>query len=161
MHFVNPFKPVSSLYLQRGIPETGSKPAGIGLHLNSIINGMPPSRASTTGMRSSDVLQGMQSTSSISLNKVENMKKYVISSNMDRQPLVDNRNEIHETDASLAADYFSPSLKEPIALYPASDHDKRKLSPTDAGNSEGLDQHTPGKKKLVLIFFIFYNFFFL
>lgn len=147
MHFVNPFKPVSSLYLQRGIPETGSKPAGIGLHLNSIINGMPPSCASTTGMRSSDVLQGMQSTSSISLNKVENMKKYVISSNMDRQPLVDNRNEIHETDASLAADYSSPSLKEPIALYPASGHDKRKLSPTDAGNSEGLDQHTPGKKK--------------
>jgi hypothetical protein len=53
---------------------TGSKPPGIGLHLNSIVNAMPPSGV----MRLSDGFQGgIQSKLSISLHKVESVTKSV------------------------------------------------------------------------------------
>lgn len=60
---------------------TVSKPPGIGLHLNSIINAMPPSCASTTGVRLSDGLPG--SKSSISLHIVENVTRSLTPFNMD------------------------------------------------------------------------------
>ncbi|KAK7260869.1 hypothetical protein RIF29_27168 [Crotalaria pallida] len=143
--------PVTSLSTQRcsgtgNFQVTGCKPSGIGLHLNSIINAMPPGCTTTTAMRLSDGLQGMKSTSSISVHNMENMKRCLISSNVDGQSSVDTGNEGHEIDASIAADSFiseSSSLAEHIASYPASAHDKRKLSPTDAGNSEEF----PSKKK--------------
>lgn len=155
MKMVKLSEPITSLFPQRcsgNFPVTGSKPSGIGLHLNSIINAMPPGRATTPGMRLSDGLQGMKSTSSISLHKMENMKICLISSNVDGQSSVDTGNESHEIDASIAADSFiseSPRLTEHNALYPASVHDKRKLSPTIAGNSEEFNQPSSTKKKSV------------
>ncbi|MED6209184.1 hypothetical protein PIB30_052336 [Stylosanthes scabra] len=128
---------------------TCPKPSGIGLHLNSIVNAMPPGCGATTGMRSSNNLQGMKSAS-ISIHKVENMKGCLILSNIDRQSLVDTGNESQANDSSLAVDSFisgSPSLTEPVALCTESLHDKRKLSPTDDGNIEESKQPSPIKKK--------------
>lgn len=146
------------------VPVIGStsKPSGIGLHLNSIINAMPPGRASTTGVRLSDCLQGIKSTSSISVHKMDNMTRSSISSDMDGQSFVDTRTESHETDTSVAADSFiSESLRliEPISVHLESAHDKRSLSPAETGNAEELNPHSPCKKKSVLVMFlIFHNF---
>ncbi|MED6217900.1 hypothetical protein PIB30_021855 [Stylosanthes scabra] len=128
---------------------TCPKPSGIGLHLNSIVNAMPPSCGATTGMRSSNNLQGMKSAS-ISIHKVENKKGCLILSNIDMQSLVDTGNESQANNSSLAVDSFisgSPSLTEPVALCPESVHDKRKLSPTDDGNLQESKQPSPIKKK--------------
>lgn len=169
MKMVKLSEPITSLFPQRGsgnFPVTGSKPSSIRLvHLNSIAMAMPPGHASTIDVGLSDGLQGMKSTSSMSLHKVENMKRSLISSNMDGQSLVDTRHESHETDASVAADSFiseSPSLTEPNALNQARAHDKRRLSSTDARDTEELNQLSPGKKKSVLvnvIFLIVHNFY--
>ncbi|KAK7293781.1 hypothetical protein RJT34_16655 [Clitoria ternatea] len=151
MQMVKLSEPITSLIPQRvggNFPVTGPKPSGIGLHLNSIINAMPTGYAGTTGMRLSDGLQGMKSTSSISLHKVGNMKRSILSSNSDGQSLLDNRNESREIDASIAADSSlpqSPGMTEPISSYPATV--KRKLGPADAENSEELNQSSPCKKK--------------
>nr|XP_027189568.1 protein tesmin/TSO1-like CXC 2 isoform X2 [Cicer arietinum] len=132
------------------VPVTGSKPPGIGLHLNSIINAMPASGASTTAVRLSNGLQGIKSKPTISLHKVENVTQSSILSNIDGQSVIDARNEIHETDASVAADSFiseSSILTEPIALYPENAHDKRRLSPTDTENTEEFNHPSTSKKK--------------
>ncbi|OIW09275.1 hypothetical protein TanjilG_01246 [Lupinus angustifolius] len=139
MKMVKLSEPVTSLFPQRcsGI----AKPSGIGLHLNSIINAIPPGCAATTGIKS---------TLLISLHRMDNMKRCLISSNMDGQASIDTGNESHEIDASTAADSLnseSPSLAEPIPVNPASVHGKRKLSPTDAGNSEEFNRSSPIKKK--------------
>ncbi|KAK7362035.1 hypothetical protein VNO77_04133 [Canavalia gladiata] len=115
-------KSITSLLPHRGsgsgnFPVTGPKPSGIRLHLNSIINVMPVGRAATAGVRLSDGLQGMKSTSSISLHKVDNMKRSVPQSNTDGRSLVDTRNESHEIDASVATDSFIsefPGTTEPV-----------------------------------------------
>ncbi|GAU15107.1 hypothetical protein TSUD_08450, partial [Trifolium subterraneum] len=128
----------------------GSKPPGIGLHLNSIVNAMPPSRASTSGVRLSDGLQGIQSKPSISLRKVESVTRSSVPSNMDGQSFIDTRNESHETDASVVADSFiseSPILKESIDLYPANTHDKKRVSPTEVENTEESNHRSTSKKK--------------
>ncbi|KAJ1404896.1 CRC domain-containing protein TSO1, partial [Sesbania bispinosa] len=52
MKMVKLSEPITSLFPQRGsgnLPVTGSKPSGIGLHLNSIINAMPPGRCFNYG----------------------------------------------------------------------------------------------------------------
>lgn len=124
---------------------TVSKPPGIGLHLNSIINAMPPSCASTTGVRLSDGIQG--SKSSISLHIVENVARSSTPSNMDDQSFIDTKNESHETDASVVADSFiseSPILTESIDLYPANAPDKRRVRPTDA---EEFNHPSTSRKK--------------
>lgn len=147
------------------VPVTGSKPPGIGLHLNSIINAMPASGASTTAVRLSNGLQGIKSKPTISLHKVENVTQSSILSNIDGQSVIDARNEIHETDASVAADSFiseSSILTEPIALYPENAHDKRRLSPTDTENTEEFNHPSTSKKKsVIVIFLIVHNFYYL
>ncbi|MCH86448.1 cysteine-rich polycomb-like protein, partial [Trifolium medium] len=132
------------------VPVASSKPPGIGLHLNSIVNAMPPSRASTSGVRLSDGLQGIQSKPSISLHKVESVTRSSVPSNMDGQLFIDTRNESHETDASVVADSFiseSPILKESIDLYPANTHDKKRISPTEVENTEESNHRSTSKKK--------------
>ncbi|CAJ2674979.1 unnamed protein product [Trifolium pratense] len=131
------------------VPVAGSKPPGIGLHLNSIVNAMPPSRASISGVRLSDGLQGIQSKPSISLHKVESVTRSSVPSNMDGQSFIDTRNESHETDASVVADSFiseSPILKESIDLYPANTNDKR-VSPTEVENTEESNHRSTSRKK--------------
>ncbi|XP_027333149.1 protein tesmin/TSO1-like CXC 2 [Abrus precatorius] len=126
MKTVKPSEHISSSFPQRGsgnFPVTGPKPSGIGLHLNSIINAMPTGRATTTSMRLSDGLQGMKPKSSISLYRVENMKRSVLTSNVDGQSLVDIRNESHDIAASVATNSFI------------------------SGNSEEFNQPSPSKKK--------------
>ncbi|KAL2318093.1 hypothetical protein Fmac_031969 [Flemingia macrophylla] len=113
----------TSLCPQRGsrdFPLTGPK-AGTALHLNSVINVMPTGEAATTGVRLPEGLQGMKSTPLIRLQRMDNVKRSILSSNPDRQTLVDTRNESHEVDSSLS---------------------------TDAGNSEDFNEPpNPRKKK--------------
>ncbi|KAL4307586.1 hypothetical protein HN51_041958 [Arachis hypogaea] len=142
----------SSLFPQRcsgNSTVTCPKPSGIGLHLNSIVNAMPPGCAATTGIRSSDCLQGKKSAL-ISINKVENMKGRLTSSNIDGQSLIDSGNESQANISSLPVDSFisgSHSPTEPVAICPESLHDKRKLSPTGDGYPEESKQPSPSKKK--------------
>ncbi|KAG4379242.1 hypothetical protein GLYMA_17G208500v4 [Glycine max] len=121
---VKPSELVTSLCPRRGsgnFPSTSPKPSGIGLHLNSIINAIPIDQAATTGVRLSDSSQGMKSTSSIRLQRMENVKRSILSSNVDGRSLVDTRTESHEIDDTVA---------------------------TDTGNSEDLNQPpSPCKKK--------------
>lgn len=141
------------------LPVTASKPPGIGLHLNSIINAVP----SSTGVRLSDGLQGMHSKSSITLHKVENMTRSSIPTDTDNQSFIDARNESHETDASVAADYFiseSPIMTESIDLYLENAHDKKRVSHADTENTEEFNHPNTSKKKLVIpIFLVINNFY--
>ncbi|WJX24212.1 hypothetical protein P8452_13343 [Trifolium repens] len=114
----------------------GSKPLGIGLHLNSIVNAMPISGVK----RLSDGLQGgIQSKPYISLHKVESVT---------RSSSVPSRNESHQTHASVvAADSFiseSPIMKESIDLYPA--NKKRVSSPAVVENTEESNRRSTSKK---------------
>ncbi|CAI8605939.1 unnamed protein product [Vicia faba] len=132
------------------LPVTASKPPGIGLHLNSIINAVPLSCPSSTGVRLSDGLQGMHSKSSITLHKVENAAKSSIPTDMDGQSFIDTRNKSHETDAPVAADYFiseSPIMTESIDLYLENACDKRRVSPADTENTEEFNHPNTSKKK--------------
>lgn len=145
------------------LPVTASKPPGIGLHLNSIINAVPLScPSSSTGVRLSDGLQGMHSKSSITLHKVENVTRSSIPTDMDSQSFIDTRNESHETDASVAADYFiseSPIMTESIDIYPENTCDKRRVSPTSIENTEEFNHPNTSKKKSVIL--VIYKFYFL
>ncbi|TKY58156.1 CRC domain-containing protein TSO1 [Spatholobus suberectus] len=134
MKMVKLSEPVTSLCPQQGsgnFPLTGPKPSGIGLHLNSIINAMPTGQAATTGVRLSDGLQGMKSASSIRLQRMENVKRSILSSNADGQSLVDARNEGHEIDASVATDAGNP---EDFNQPPSPCKKKKKTSVTADGN---------------------------
>jgi hypothetical protein len=130
----------------------GSKPPGIGLHLNSIVNAMPTSGV----MRLSDGLQGrIQSKPSISLHKVESVT---------RSSSVLSRNESHETHASVvAADSFiseSPIMKESIDLYPANTHDKKRVSPAEVEIIEESNHRSTSKKKSVITIFLIVHIFY-
>ncbi|ESW33219.1 hypothetical protein PHAVU_001G052500 [Phaseolus vulgaris] len=111
----------SSLYPQQGcgnLPLPGSKPSGIGLHLNSIVNAMPTNEAATTGVRLPDTSPRMKSTSSERLQRREIIKGSMLSCNVNAESSVDTRTESHEIDA------------------------------TDAGNSEEFNKSpSPCKKK--------------
>ncbi|KAH1212841.1 hypothetical protein AAZX31_14G113700 [Glycine max] len=98
---VKPSELVTSLCPQRGsgnFPLTGPKPTGIGLHINRIMNAIPTGQAATMGVRLSDGSQGMKSTSSIRLQRIENVKRSILSSNVDGRSLVNTRTESHEID---------------------------------------------------------------
>ncbi|XP_019457660.1 PREDICTED: uncharacterized protein LOC109358047 [Lupinus angustifolius] len=145
--------------LQFGEPTIGSHNSHANLNVNSSktkmfklsepVASLFPEQYSGAA-NASDGLQGTKSTSLISLHKMDNMKRSLIASNMDGQPSVDTGNESHEVDASKAADSFISeplSLAEPTSLNPASVHGKRKLSATDAGNSEECNQSSRSKKR--------------
>jgi hypothetical protein len=143
------------------VPVAGSKPPGIGLHLNSIVNAMPPSRTSTSVVRLSDGLQGIQSKPSISLHKVESVTRSSVPSNVDGQSFI-ARNESRETDASVVADSFiseSPILKESIDLYPANTHDKKRVSPAEVEIIEESNHRSTSKKKSVIMIFLIVHIF--
>ncbi|KAI4337337.1 hypothetical protein L6164_015768 [Bauhinia variegata] len=117
----------------------GSKPSGIGLHLNSIVNAMPLAEG---------CMQKMKSVSSVSWQKVENMNKCLISSNMDGQSSVgaeDERREITATSESPST--MDPSNYLDHVEHPADVHYKRKLNPKEAGNFEEMSQSSPKRKK--------------
>ncbi|CAL0323135.1 unnamed protein product [Lupinus luteus] len=123
--------------------------SGIELHLNSSINAMPPGCAATNVMRLVDGIQGMKSISLISSPKTDDVKRSLIASNMDGQSSINTGKESHEIDASKAADSFiseSLSIAELTSVNPESVHDKRKLSATDAGNSEKIKRSSRSKK---------------
>ncbi|KAI4316303.1 hypothetical protein L6164_024295 [Bauhinia variegata] len=129
-------------------PVTGSKPSGIGLHLNSTVDAMPLGHAAFTHR------QDMKSASSICHN-VENMYRCLISSNMDGQSSVgieDERREITASIVSVSATPESASTMDPSNLLDYVEHtagiqNKRKLSPKEAGNAEEINQPSPKNKK--------------
>lgn len=131
---VKPSELVTSLCPRRGsgnFPSTSPKPSGIGLHLNSIINAIPIDQAATTGVRLSDSSQGMKSTSSIRLQRIENVKRSILSSNVDGRSLVNTRTESHEIDDTGNSEDFnipsSPCQKKSVLLIFLIIHDSYSL----------------------------------
>ncbi|XP_028779281.1 CRC domain-containing protein TSO1 [Neltuma alba] len=140
------------------LPVKGSKPSGIGLHLNSIVNAMPHGRDAFTGMRLAEGCTGLQDGKSVNLlscRDAEDFKRGLPSSNMDEQPSVGSECERYETNASITADSLPsefPSSTEPANLsahveHPASVQDERKLSSVGDGKFEDSNQTSPKKKK--------------
>ncbi|XP_054796275.1 uncharacterized protein LOC129301701 [Prosopis cineraria] len=154
-------KPITTTFSHRRseiFPAKSSKPSGIGLHLNSIVNAMPHGRAAFTGMRLAEGcsgLQGGKSATSLSCRNAEDLKTGLISSNMDEQLSIGNERERHERNASITADPLasdSPSSIEQANLsihveHPSSVQDERQLSSLGDGNFEDSNQTSPKKKK--------------
>ncbi|RDY11284.1 CRC domain-containing protein TSO1, partial [Mucuna pruriens] len=151
MEMVKLAEPVTSLSPQRGsgiVPLTASKPSGIGLHLNSIINAMPTGQAATTGVRLSDGLQRKKSTSSIRLQRIENVKRSILSSNAGGQSLVDTRNESHEIDASVATDAGNSESSN----KPPSPPSKKKKRTSATPNGKGCKRCNCKKSKCLKLY---------
>lgn len=140
----------------------GSKPSGIGLHLNSIVNAMPHDGAAFTGMKLADTgtdSHGGKSVTIVSCRNAEDLKKDLISSNMDEKISVGNKCERHERNAPIPADSLppgSPSSIEPTHLsihveHPAYVNDELKLISVGDGRFEGSNQTSPKKKKSVIL----------
>ncbi|KAF7830270.1 protein tesmin/TSO1-like CXC 2 [Senna tora] len=154
-------KPITSLFPPRcsgNFPVTGSKPSGIGLHLNSIVNAMPHGRAALTGMRLAEGCAGSEGVKSLT-----SLSCPTVPSNMDRQSSVDNEDQRHESNASTAAGSFSSECPSSIELpnllihteHPVSVQDERKLSSVGDGNFEESSETSPKKKKSALLYFLF------
>ncbi|KAI9106747.1 hypothetical protein K1719_022275 [Acacia pycnantha] len=99
--------------------------------------------------------QGGKSVTLLSCRNAEDSTRGLISSKMDEQPLVGNKCERHERNASISTDSRpseSPRSLEPATLsilveHPASFQDERKLSSVGDENFEDSNQTSPKKKK--------------
>ncbi|KAK4277150.1 hypothetical protein QN277_015192 [Acacia crassicarpa] len=154
-------KPITTTFSPRcseSFPVKCSKPSGIGLHLNSIINAMPHGCAAFTGMRLAEGCTGSQGGKSVTLlscRNAEDLTRGLISSEMDEQPLVGNKCERNERNASICTDSLpseSPSSLEPANLsilvdHPARFQEERKSSSIGDGKFEDSNQTSPKKKK--------------
>ncbi|GMY29335.1 CRC domain-containing protein TSO1-like isoform X2 [Fagus crenata] len=138
-------------------PLTVSKPSGIGLHLNSIVNAVPITCASASLKHAEDYMgvQGMKSESVMSCHSLEKMKSCPISSNVVERVLFFAEDGRNKTKASIAASSASSefphttdslNLLKPIE-HDATPYDKRKYNSEQADSYEEYNQASPKKKK--------------
>ncbi|KAJ7966154.1 Protein tesmin/TSO1-like [Quillaja saponaria] len=153
-------QPITSLFATRcsgNSPLAGSKPSGIALHLNSIVNAVPLARVSSTSTRLAEdymSVQGMKPASTMNCHVLENMKSCLISSNAVGEASASNEDERHDTSALRAATSStseSPGAVEHSYLLkhienPETLHDKRKLCSEHAESFEEFNQPSPRKK---------------
>ncbi|XP_020230310.1 protein tesmin/TSO1-like CXC 2 [Cajanus cajan] len=104
MKMVKLSEPVTSLCPQRGSGNLPLTETGIGVHSNGFINAMPTGQAATTGVRLSESLQVMKSAPSIRLQRMENVKRSILSSSSGRPSLVETKNESREIVTSVSSD---------------------------------------------------------
>ncbi|CAN4127913.1 unnamed protein product [Withania somnifera] len=137
------------------------KPSGIGLHLNSIVNGMEPGSGATVSMKSFErgnlSIHGKKLTSMLSCHPSKNLKSYLISSNVVRSNLTsgdnDGEHESYVSNAeSVAASLslnnakplYAPVLLKPMEHTPSH---KRKFNSEHINSTMDYNQSSPKKKR--------------
>ncbi|KAK7384740.1 hypothetical protein VNO78_30441 [Psophocarpus tetragonolobus] len=149
MKTVMPSEPVTSLCPQQrssgNFPLIGPKPSGIGLHLNSIIIAIPAGQAATTGVKLPDGSQGMNSTPSIRLQRIANVKRSLLSSNVDGQSPIDIKNE-NQGFVATVTDAENSELNEPPSPS------KKKIKTSVAANNNGRKHCNCKKSKCVKLY---------
>ncbi|KAA8521532.1 hypothetical protein F0562_012205 [Nyssa sinensis] len=139
-----------------------SKPSGIGLHLNSIVNAMPMGCGATASLKSTEKgylnIKGMKSVSIRGCHLPENTKNSSISSNVIDKVSASTEDGSHETPTSVGATSAtsqSPQIVKPLnntvqlelIEYRPTPYDKSKSSSARAETVEELNQLNPKKKR--------------
>lgn len=137
------------------------KPSGIGLHLNSIVNGMEAGSGATVCMKSTErgnlSIRGKKLTSMLSCHPSKNLKNCLISSNVVGSNLTSGDNDgKHESyvsnaesvAASLSLNNAKP-LYEPVLLKPMehTPSHKRKFNSEHINSPMDYNQSSPKKKR--------------
>ncbi|XVF47893.1 hypothetical protein PTKIN_Ptkin03bG0146700 [Pterospermum kingtungense] len=127
---------------------TVSKPSGIGLHLNSIVNAIPKAQGGTANMKlavDSMGIQGIKSASILSCQSAENMESCSdafgkVSASLD--------GTLESKVSTIAGSAASESLctMESIECHTTL-NTKRKLGSEDGDSNEVFNQESPKKKR--------------
>ncbi|XP_038698531.1 CRC domain-containing protein TSO1-like isoform X2 [Tripterygium wilfordii] len=152
-------QPMSTMVPPRhrgNFPFTISKPSGIGLHLNSIVNNVPVGCSATVRMKLADNNMsglGMRSASGTSCFLPQNVKSSSGSSSLVEKVSDINEDMMFRSDASIAAgstpsETLHPmeSLK-PLVEYYATPLSKMKVNVEHVHNFEEIKQPSPRKKR--------------
>lgn len=141
-----------------------SKPSGIGLHLNSIVNGMEAGSGVTVSVKSTQrgnlSIRGKKLTSMMSCHPSKNLKNCLISANVVGSNLTSDNDGIHESyrsDAESAAASLSHNnaklLNDTVLLKPTehTPSNKRKLNSEHIDSNMDYNQSSPQKKRQVCL----------
>ncbi|CAN4076811.1 unnamed protein product [Withania somnifera] len=137
------------------------KPSGIGLHLNSIVNGMEAGSGATLCMKSTErgnlSICGKKLTSMLSCHPSKNLKNCLISSNVVGSNLTSGDNDgKHESYVSNAESVAASSslnkakpLYEPVLLKPVehTPSQRRKFNSENINSPMDYNQSSPKKKR--------------
>ncbi|XVF34388.1 hypothetical protein REPUB_Repub18cG0055100 [Reevesia pubescens] len=128
---------------------TVSKPSGIGLHLNSIVNAIPMARAGTASMKlavDSMGIQGIKSASITGCQSMENMES--CSDAFEKVSAAPEDGMLEAKVCAIAGSAASESLctMESIECHTTL-KTKRKLSSEDGDSNEVFNQQSPKKKR--------------
>ncbi|CAK9149193.1 unnamed protein product, partial [Ilex paraguariensis] len=130
-----------------------SKPSGIGLHLNSIVNAMPAGFGAIASIKSAErgylSVRGKKSVSMINRHRSENLENCLISSNVVESTTGSKEDGRHESHPSVAAStarslshYSVQPLTNDVLLKPIEQQatacgDKRK---SNSGHADSLEE---------------------
>ncbi|RVX19546.1 hypothetical protein CK203_005267 [Vitis vinifera] len=124
----------------------GSKPSGIGLHLNSIVNAVPMGFSSTTSLKveEKDYSSAWRISDSIPSNVIENS-----AGTEDRRN--ENKASIAMSSATSQSSHGLEPSKDPLLLKPIELHeipcDKRKFNSEHMDSLEEFNQPSPKKRR--------------
>ncbi|XP_049377789.1 CRC domain-containing protein TSO1-like isoform X1 [Solanum stenotomum] len=138
-----------------------SKPSGIGLHLNSIVNGMEAGSGVTVSVKSTQrgnlSIRGKKLTSMMSCHPSKNLKNCLISSNVVGSNLTigdnDGKHESYGSDAESVAASLSLNNAKPLndtVLLKPTEHtpsNKRKFNSEHIDSNMDYNQSSPQKKR--------------
>ncbi|XP_055820591.1 protein tesmin/TSO1-like CXC 4 isoform X2 [Solanum dulcamara] len=138
-----------------------SKPSGIGLHLNSIVNGMEAGSGATVSVKSTEKgnlnIRGKKLTSMMSCHPSKNLKNCLISSNLVGSNLTsddnDGKHESYGSNAESVAASLSlisaKPLNETVLLKPTehTPNSKRKFNSEHTDSTVDYNQSSPQKKR--------------
>ncbi|KAJ8555452.1 hypothetical protein K7X08_012948 [Anisodus acutangulus] len=154
----------SSSVNSEGLTVKVPKPSGIGLHLNSIVNGMEAGSGATVSVKSTErgnlSIRGKKLTSMMSRHPSENVKSCLISSNVVGSNLTSGDNDSKYDAESVAASLSLNNAKrfyEPVVLKPT-EHAKPFYEPVVLKPTEHAKplyetvllkptEHTPSNKR--------------
>lgn len=142
-----------------------SKPSGIGLHLNSIVNGMEAGSGVTVSVKSTQrgnlSIRGKKLTSMMSCHPSKNLKNCLISSNVVGSNLTigdnDGKHESYGSDAENVAASLSLNNAKPLndtVLLKPTEHtpsNKRKFNSEHIDSNMDYNQSSPQKKRQVCL----------
>lgn len=142
-----------------------SKPSGIGLHLNSIVNGMEAGSGATVSVKSTERgnlnIRGKKLTSMMSCHPSKNLKNCLISSNVVGSNLTSDDNDgkhesygsnVESVAASLSLNSAKP-LNDTVLLKPTehTPNNKRKFNSEHTDSTVDYNQSSPQKKRQVFL----------
>uniref|UniRef100_M1C4F7 Cysteine-rich polycomb n=1 Tax=Solanum tuberosum TaxID=4113 RepID=M1C4F7_SOLTU len=143
-----------------------SKPSGIGLHLNSIVNGMEAGSGVTVSVKSIQrgnlSIRGKKLTSMMSCHPSKNLKNCLISSNVVGSNLTigdnDGKHESYGSDAEIVAASLSLNNAKPLndtVLLKPTEHtpsNKRKKKTLDGNDGDGCKRCNCKKTKCLKLY---------